>query len=134
MLRNFKVLLALLAVIVIAGSAYAFAAANTVPATNAGYVASVVSGYTVDNIVYDLDDDTPTNVAKITFDINPDSSGNKAAFVQIQTTTGGTWTTCNVSSATDKEVHAVCTPASTLAIADVIKLNVVASESSNPAD
>jgi hypothetical protein len=133
MLRNFKVLLAVLAVIVIAGSAYAFAAANTVPATNAGYVASVVSGYTVDNIVYDLDDDIPTNVAKITFDINPDSSGNKAAFVQIQTTASG-WTTCNVSSATDKEVHAVCTPASTLALADVIKLNVVASESSNPTD
>ena len=36
MFRNFKVLLIALIVIVVAGSAYAFAAANTVPASAAG--------------------------------------------------------------------------------------------------
>jgi hypothetical protein len=57
MLRNFKVLLIVLVVIVIAGSAYAFAATNTVPDSAAGYKANVVHGYTVENIVYDLNPD-----------------------------------------------------------------------------
>ena len=60
MFRNFKVLLIVLVVIVIAGSAYAFAAANTVPDSAAGYKANVVPGYTVTNIVYDLDATDPT--------------------------------------------------------------------------
>jgi hypothetical protein len=47
MLRNFKVLLIGLVVIVIASSAYAVAAANTVLATKAGDGSGAISGYTV---------------------------------------------------------------------------------------
>ena len=47
MLRNVKFLFVILAVLAIAGSAYAFAAANTVEASAAGYTASVVPGYAV---------------------------------------------------------------------------------------
>lgn len=133
MFRNFKILLIVLVVLVIAGSAYAFAAANTVPDSNAGYAASVVSGYTVDSIVYDLDDTNPTLVAEITFDINPDNSGTKALFVQVQTGTGGTWTTCTLVDGTAPEVHVTCSFGS-LALANVTALNVVASDSLNPTD
>ena len=54
MFRNFKVLLIVLVVIVAAAGAYAFAAANTVEDSAAGYKASTVSGYAVTDLVYDL--------------------------------------------------------------------------------
>jgi hypothetical protein len=133
MFRNFKVLFVVFVVIAIAGSAYAFAAANTVPATNAGYAASVVSGYTVDSIVYDLDDDAPTVIAKITFDINPTTGSEVAKFVQIQTATSGSWTTCTLAAGTAPEIHVTCTPTS-LNLVDATALNVVASSSLNPSD
>jgi hypothetical protein len=133
MLRNFKAILAVLAIIIIAGSAYAFAAANVVPATNAGYVASVVSGYTVDTIVYDLDATDPTIVDAITFDINPTTGTNKAVVLQIQTANAGTWKTdCALVDGTLPEVHVTCTYGS-LALADVTALNVVASGTTDPA-
>ena len=52
--RTFKALLAVMTVLILAGAAYAFAAANTVPATKAGDGLGVISGYTVTNVVYDL--------------------------------------------------------------------------------
>jgi hypothetical protein len=131
MVRNFKVLLAVLAVMIIAGSAYAFAAANVVPDTNAGYVASVVSGYTVGNIVYDLDATDPTLVDAITFDINPTTGTNKALLVMVQTATGGAWTTCTLVDGTLPEVQVTCTYGA-LALSSVTALNVVASDSLNP--
>ena len=49
MFRNFKVLLIVLVAIIVAGSAFAFAATNTVADSAAGYKASEVPGYTVTN-------------------------------------------------------------------------------------
>jgi hypothetical protein len=130
MLRNFKVLLLVLAVLVIAGSAYAFAAANTVPDTAAGYKASVVSGYTVSNIVYDLDDMDPTTVDAITFDIAPSAGSVAAAIVKIQTASGGNWTDCSLSG-TGPSKAVTCTFGSLL-LEDVTALNVVASSTADP--
>ena len=76
MFRNFKVLLIALIVIAVAGGVYGFAAANTVPDTAAGYKASVVSGYTITNIAYDLDATDPTIVDAITFAAAPAPSMN----------------------------------------------------------
>ena len=53
MLRNVKFLFVILAVLVIAGSAFAFAAANTVPTTLVlGDGLGDVSGYTITDVVY----------------------------------------------------------------------------------
>lgn len=131
MLRNFKVLLAVLAIIIVAGSAYAFAAANTVPDTNAGYAASVVSGYTVSNIVYDLDATDPTIVDAITFEVAPTTGTEKALVVKIQTVTAGSWTACTLADGTLPSVDATCTFGA-LPLADVTALNVVASDSLDP--
>ncbi len=65
MFRNLKVLLIALVVVAAAGSAYAFAAANTVADSAAGYKANVVPGYTVSAIVYDLDATDPTLVISV---------------------------------------------------------------------
>jgi hypothetical protein len=124
MFRNFKVLLIALVVIVIAGSAYAFAAANTVPANNVGSGASTVSGYVISNIEYNFATGDPTQVATIEFDLDKPAGTVK---IQLDATavTGDTdwdWTTCAVST-----LHVTCTPGSTLLSADIKDLNVAAS-------
>lgn len=132
MLRNFKVLFITLALIVTAGSAYAFAAANTVPDSAAGYKANVVPGYTVSNIVYDLDATDPTLVDAITFDVAPSSGTVVAALVKLQTATAGSWTDCTLVAGTAPSMSATCTYGA-LQLANVTALNIVASSSADPA-
>jgi hypothetical protein len=130
MFRNFKVLLIALIIFAVAGSAYAFAAANTVPDSAAGYKASVVSGYTVTSIAYDLDATDPTLVDAITFDIAPSSGTVVAAIVKLQTATSGAWTDCSLVAGTAPSMTVTCTYGS-LQLADVTALNVVASSSAD---
>jgi hypothetical protein len=131
MLHNLKVLFLALVVIGIAGGAFAFAAQNTVPDSAAGYKASVVPGYTVSSIVYDLDATNPTLVDEITFDIAPTSGNVVAAIVKIQTETGGSWTDCTLAAGTAPSMAATCTFGS-LALEDVTALNVLASSTTDP--
>ena len=126
MLRNWKVLLFVLAVLVIAGSAYAFAAANTIAESAAGYAGVAVPGYDVTSIVYDLDGTDPTIVDAITFDIAPLSGTAAAVTVKIQTANAGSWTTCPVVAGS-----ATCTFGA-LPVANVTALNIVASSSVDP--
>jgi hypothetical protein len=126
MLRNFKVLLAVFAVIVIAGSAYAFAAANTVPTSTVGSGASVVSGYTVSDIVYTFATDDPTKVSKITFTLDKAATN---VMIQLDATaeTGDTawsWAPCTIATSTS----VTCTPTSTLLTANIKALNVAAND------
>jgi hypothetical protein len=129
MFRNFKVLLAVLAVLVIAGGAYAFAAANTIPVTAGGYEASVVGGYVVTDVVYDLDATDPTLVDEITFTV---TGAADAAIVKLQTVTAGTWKDCTLGAAVAHATPITCTYG-TLEFADVTAFNVVASSSLDPA-
>ncbi|HUF00689.1 MAG TPA: hypothetical protein VMN99_15650 [Anaerolineales bacterium] len=131
MLRNFKVLLSVLVVTVIAGSAYAFAAANTVPASAGGYAATTVSGYTVTNIVYDLDSADPSIVDAITFDISPTSGSSAAVLAKIQTAAAGAWTNCTLVAGVAPAKSATCTYGA-LPLADVTALNIVASSTTDP--
>jgi archaellin len=132
MFRNFKVLSFVLVVMVIAGSAYAFAASNTVAESAAGYKASVVPGYAVTNIVYDLDATDPTVVDAITFDISPSTGSSAAALAKLQTETAGAWTDCTLVAGVAPLMEATCTFGS-LALEDVTALNIVASSSTDPA-
>jgi hypothetical protein len=131
MFRNFKALLFVFAILVIAGSAYAFAAQNTIADSAAGYKASVVPGYSVTNIVYDLDDTDPTTVDAVTFDIAPSSGSAAAAIVKVQTANAGSWTDCSLSGAGPSKA-VTCTYGSLL-LEDVTALNVVASSTTDPA-
>jgi hypothetical protein len=131
MFRNFKALLFVFAILVIAGSTYAFAAQNTIADSAGGYKASVVPGYAVTNIVYDLDATDPTTVDAITFDIAPSSGSAAAALVKVQTVDGGTWKDCTLSGAGPSKA-ATCTYGSLLLV-DVTALNVVASSTTDPA-
>ncbi|MGB8213416.1 MAG: hypothetical protein WCE68_07635 [Anaerolineales bacterium] len=126
MSRNIKVLLVFVAILALAGAAYGFAAANTVPTTAAGYTAKVVSGYTVSNIQYNLTSGDPTTVDTITFGIAPTTDGDPAPVtVYLQTALSGPWTTCVVTTTTSSTV--VCTPTISPTVAGVTALNIVAS-------
>jgi hypothetical protein len=132
MLRNFKVLLIALVILVIAGGAYGFAAANTVDASAAGYKANAVSGYDITSIKYNLNTD-PTLVDTITFTATPhDSTAPVVALVKVQTATGGSWTDCTFGDPTEKAMPVTCTYTDpTLTLASVTALNIVASSTTS---
>jgi archaellin len=130
--RNFKFLLIAVLVVVIAGGSYAFAAANTVEASAAGYTANVVSGYTVSLIVYNLNATDPTLVDTINFTVSPTTGASVAKLTKIQTADAGAWTDCVVTPGTAPAATVVCTITST-PLAAVTALNIVASSSLDPA-
>jgi hypothetical protein len=124
MFRNFKVLLSVLVVLVIAGSAYAFAAANTIEASSVGSGTSTVSGYVVSNVEYNFAAGDPTEVTSIEFDLDKAAGTVK---IQLDSTavTGDTdwdWAPCTIST-----LHVTCTPSATLLTTAIKNLNVAAS-------
>ncbi|MBI5824772.1 MAG: hypothetical protein HZB18_12145 [Chloroflexi bacterium] len=96
MLRNFKVLFVVFAVVILSVAAYAFAAANTVPATKAGDGTGAVSGYTITSIVYTLNATTPTTLDEVSFDLGAAATQVKAQLVS----SGGTWYACTLDTGT----------------------------------
>ncbi|MBI3151795.1 MAG: hypothetical protein HYZ21_06660 [Chloroflexi bacterium] len=96
MFRNFKVLFVVIVVVVLSVSAYAFAAANTVPATKAGDGTGAVSGYTVTSVVYTLNGTDPTTLDEVSFDL-----GAAATQVKVQlVATTGSWYACTLDTGT----------------------------------
>ena len=136
MSRKFKALLFVLIALVISGSVYAFAAANTVPDSNAGYKANTVPGYAVTNVVYDLDATDPTKVDAIIFDVAAISGDVVPAIVKIQTADAGSWTTseCVLTAHDPADAGKVvtCTFAD-LDLTAITVLNIVVSSSADPA-
>ena len=132
MLRNFKIIFLTIVILAIAGSAYAFAAQNTIEDSAAGYKASTVPGYSVTNLVYDLDAADPTVVDAITFDIAPTSGSVVASIVKIQTADGGTWTDCSLAAGVAPSMDVTCTFGA-LALDQITAMNIVASSTTDPA-
>ena len=91
--------LAAVAVIaVLALAAFGFAAANTVPASNAGDGAGTVSGYTVSSINYNLNAANPQNIDSVTFSL--DRAPAAGATMQIKlVAAGATWYSCTNAGA-----------------------------------
>ncbi len=115
--RNFKIALVALLVIALAGSAYAFAAANTVPNTQAGDGSGTVSGYSVSNIVYNLNATDPSTLDNVTFDLD-----SAAVTVDAQlVSSGGTFYTC-----TNTSLNTWQCDTSGLAVSTIDELRVIA--------
>ncbi len=94
--RIFKVLFVFLAVMIMAGASYAFAAANTVPATKAGDGLGIISGYTITSVEYTLNGTDPSTLDSVSFDV-----GAAASQVEIQlVAAAGTFYTCTVVGVT----------------------------------
>lgn len=75
---------------VLALGAYAYTAANVVPASKAGTGAGAITGYTVSGITYTLNATTPTNLDGVAFSISPTA----AATVRAQLASAGAWYAC----------------------------------------
>ena len=110
--------------LVIATAAYGFAAANTVPDTNAGDGSGTISGYTASSVVYVLETADPTKLDTVTFTLTPDSGGATAGTVKVQLVASGTWyTASNGGSGNDWTVDPT---AGSLAVSSVDTLHIVA--------
>jgi len=79
--------------LVLAGSVYAFAASNTVPANNAGFGEAVVSGYTISNVAYSFGSD-PNTLDQVAFDIAADAGGDTPTNVEVSLDGGTQWYDC----------------------------------------
>lgn len=93
MFRSTKMFVVALLVLLFSTVAFAFAASNTVPDSYAGEGASTTSGYTVTNVVYNLNTTTPSNIDSVTFTLNASATSVKVRLI----TTGSYYACTNVS-------------------------------------
>lgn len=98
MFRFLKILIAASLVLAISGSAYAFAAANTVPDTKAGDGVGVVSGYTVTAVVYTFNATNPSTLDSVAFDLGAAAGTGKVKAQLVATT--GSWYACTNTGGT----------------------------------
>jgi hypothetical protein len=134
MFRNFKVILAVLVVLVLAGAAFAFAASNNVTNSSAGSSANTVSGYDITKLAYNLNAD-PTYVDTITFTVTPQDTekGVAATVAKLQTADSGNWKDCTLVAGTDKAENVTCTYSSkSQLMTDIAELNFVITSSYLP--
>jgi hypothetical protein len=97
--RNIRYLAIFAIVLILAGATYAFAAANTVPASKAGDGSGGITGYTVSGIHYILNGANPSTVDSVTFTLN--TAPVAGSIIKIKLVAAGiTWYTCtNVTTA-----------------------------------
>ncbi len=98
-LRRSPVLVVLAAIALFAVGGAAFTAANTTPLSSAGEdVSGVVSGFTISNIVYNLDASDPTNMANVVFTAQADAASGWPAALTTKvarfTATPAEWFVC----------------------------------------
>lgn len=114
-----KVLIIGLIAFTLATVTYAYAAANTVPASTAGDGAGAISGYTISNIVYTLDASNPANINKITFTLSA-----AATVVQVSTTNAAPYQSCTISGGTS----VTCTFSPEVTVLNATNLRVIATQ------
>ena len=103
---------------VLAFSAYAFTASNTVPGSQAGAGSNTISGYTATSVTYNLNASNPENIDSVAFTISPTTT----ATVKAQLASGGSWYSCTNTSGSVS--CATTSPQATVAAAT--QLSVVA--------
>jgi hypothetical protein len=102
--RRRRYALAALLALIVAASAYAYTAANNVPATKAGDGYGAISGYNITNVQYALAAYDPSKIASVSFTLDAVASTVKAKLVnsnpsyQDCTVSGGTSVTCTFTT------------------------------------
>lgn len=98
--RQPMVWMALAALALVLVGRAAFAAANTVPDSQAGAGTSAVSGFTISAIDYNLNGTDPRNVDTVTYTATSDNAALTGTSLTIFTrfdSTGGVWYACTRS-------------------------------------
>ena len=102
-----------------------YANSNTVPGSSAGDGQAAISGYTVSNVHYALDPNNPTNVASVSFTINPALPSGGTGTARISLTGGSTWLAVNACSGT---TTVTCTASAGTSVTSLATLRVVAAQ------
>ena len=119
--RNRKILTLvgmLVSMLLLATAAYAFTATNVVSTNRAGDGHNTISGYTISNVVYTLDNTSPQNIAAWQFDLDAAATSVRSKLVS----SGTTYTAC-VHGAF---FHWTCTPAAEPTVKAANELRVIA--------
>jgi len=117
--------------LILAVSAYGFAAANTIADTALGDGNSTVSGFAVDNVAYTLNaTDNPSTITSVSFDLTAPGTSPVAQYAKVQLKTGDPEYTCVVGAASGQVTSTTCAITGSFNAADVGILHVIAS--SNP--
>lgn len=90
-LLRIRVLVVIGVSLLVATTAYAFAATNVVPNTNAGDGFGTISGYTVSSVTYGLNTADPSRLASINMTVTPDNGGAAPASLKVQLVDSGAW-------------------------------------------
>ena len=117
--RSSKMFVVVLVIMAFATAAYAFAASNSVPASNAGEGNAAIGGYTVSNVTYTYSTANPSMLTFVDFDISPATTKAGVSLV-----TGAALTDCGALTAGG--THAHCPVNVSVQSAD--RLRVVASD------
>jgi hypothetical protein len=91
--RKLRFLVIFVLVAILAASTYAFAAANTVPASKAGDGSGAISGYTVSAIHYALNALNPGTIDTVTFTLDTAPAVGSTLKIKL-VAAGSTWYTC----------------------------------------
>jgi hypothetical protein len=109
----------LLSMLILATAAYAFTAANIVSTTaRAGDGHETISGYTISNVVYTLDNTSPQNIAGWGFDLNAAATSVRSKLVS----SSSTYTACVHGAG----FHWTCSPGAEPSVATANELRVIA--------
>jgi hypothetical protein len=98
--RSSKLFIVAIVIVILATSAYAFAASNTVPASNAGEGSAAIGGYTVTNVTYTYSTANPSMLTFVDFDLAPAASKAGVSLVS-----GATLTDCGALTAGGTHAH-----------------------------
>lgn len=118
--RAFKVFLIALVAFAFASVGNALAAANTVPATNAGDGAEAISGYTVSAVHYNLNATNPQNIDSVTFTTNVTVPTGSTVTIKL-VAAGTTWYTCTGQGSTSISCTTT-SPQATVLAADSLRV------------
>jgi hypothetical protein len=114
----YKVILVVAAVLILSTTAYAFAAANVVPASSAGEGSTAISGFNVTNVHYNLNSTNPGTIDTVTFTIAP--AFPAGGTITIQLVAGGSWYPCAVAGGTNVTCTTTGAPVSTAATLHIV--------------
>lgn len=94
--KSAKFLVLIVLILALSGFTYAYAASNILPATSAGDGAEAVTGYTVTNVLYNLNSTNPDLLDSVTFTLSAPADEVSIRLV----TTGSTWYPCTIATST----------------------------------
>ena len=121
MFKYGKYIVAVLAILAVGLSVYAFAASNTVPAVTAGEGAGAVTGFTAGAPTYTL---TAGDVTSVVFTLTGTMNADQATIHLV--TSSATWYSCTLVNTSGTVTTATCAIAPGLDVTTIDEFRVVA--------